>query len=137
MEKEQTLPGYLKQLRRLCHYRQDYVASQLNIARQTYSHYETGRIKPPAEALYKLAGIYGVPIGELLSHTAAGQSACVVSSDSMFQREQGAERQLLYWFRQLDERNRKDILSIMQVKIRNQDKGQDTDEREEQETCRA
>lgn len=58
MEKEQTLPGYLKQLRRLCHYRQDYVASQLNIARQTYSHYETGRIKPPAEALYKLAGIY-------------------------------------------------------------------------------
>lgn len=65
MEKGQTLPEYLKELRRSCRYKQEYVASKLNIARQTYSHYETGRIKPPAGTLHKLAHLYGISIEEL------------------------------------------------------------------------
>lgn len=66
MEVQQTLPGYLKELRKSHHYKQDFVAAQLDIIRQTYSHYETGRITPPVKALCKLARLYEVPVESLL-----------------------------------------------------------------------
>ena len=49
---EKTLEMYLKELRKFYNYSQEFVASQLNITRQTYSHYETGRITPPINSLY-------------------------------------------------------------------------------------
>lgn len=119
MEREQTLPEYLKRLRRACHYKQDYVADQLHIARQTYSHYETGRIRPPAWSLYRLAGLYGVSVEDLFAHTALGE-------DGSDREDAVWERQLLYYFQKLDERNKKDILSIIQVKIRDQEKADAT-----------
>ena len=64
---QQTLPGYLKELRKSHHYKQDFVASQLDIIRQTYSHYETGRITPPVKALCKLAQLYEVPVESLIA----------------------------------------------------------------------
>lgn len=67
MEIQQTLPEYLRELRKSHHYKQDFVASQLNIIRQTYSHYETGRIIPPVKALYKLAELYDVPLESLIA----------------------------------------------------------------------
>lgn len=67
MEMQQTLPGYLKELRKSHHYKQDFVASQLNIIRQTYSHYETGRVTPPVKSLCKLADLYGIPVENLVS----------------------------------------------------------------------
>ena len=67
MEIQQTLPEYLKELRKSHHYKQDFVASQLNIIRQTYSHYETGRVTPPVKALCKLAELYDVPVEKLLA----------------------------------------------------------------------
>lgn len=67
MEMQQTLPGYLKELRKLHHYKQDFVASQLNIIRQTYSHYETGRVTPPVKALCRLAELYEIPVENLLA----------------------------------------------------------------------
>lgn len=66
MEIQQTLPDYLKELRKSHHYKQDFVASQLNIIRQTYSHYETGRVTPPVKSLCKLADLYGIPVESLL-----------------------------------------------------------------------
>ena len=42
MEKDKRpLNQYLKELRKSCGYSQEFVASHLNITRQTYSHYET------------------------------------------------------------------------------------------------
>jgi len=67
MEIQQTLPGYLKELRKSHHYKQDFVASQLDIIRQTYSHYETGRITPPVKALCKLAQLYEIPVENLIA----------------------------------------------------------------------
>ena len=67
MEMKQTLPEYLRELRKSHHYKQDFVASQLNIIRQTYSHYETGRITPPVKALCKLSKLYGIPVESLLT----------------------------------------------------------------------
>ena len=142
---EQTLPEYLRRLRRACHYKQDFVAAQLHIARQTYSHYETGRIRPPAGSLYRLAGLYGVSVEDLFAHTAYGEVFCgktgnvgsIPGSGRPGDTEkeecgpergledgceaQDREKQLLYYFRKLDERNRKDILSIIQVKVRDQE----------------
>ena len=61
-----TLDQYLKELRKACNYSQEFVASHLNITRQTYSHYETGRIIPPTNSLYNIAKLYGIPVENLL-----------------------------------------------------------------------
>ena len=63
---EKKLPQKLKELRKVNNYTQDYVAAVLGIVRQTYSHYETGRRTPDAEALYKLAGLYNISIDDLM-----------------------------------------------------------------------
>jgi len=75
MEIQQTLPGYLKELRKSHHYKQDFVASQLNIIRQTYSHYETGRVTPPVKALCKLAELYGIPVENLVALVLEGHAS--------------------------------------------------------------
>lgn len=59
----------MKELRKVNNYTQDYVAAVLGIVRQTYSHYETGRRTPDAEALYKLAGLYNISIDDLMHLT--------------------------------------------------------------------
>ena len=55
--KNKLLPQKLKELRKVNNYTQDYVAEVLGVVRQTYSHYETGKRTPDAEAFYKLAGL--------------------------------------------------------------------------------
>lgn len=57
----------LKELRKINHFNQEYVASYLDISRQAYFHYETGRNIPPAEALVKLAQLYQLPAEEFLT----------------------------------------------------------------------
>ena len=51
---DNPLGDRLKALRKRSGYSQEFVASKLNIIRQTYSHYETGRIIPPIDSLYHL-----------------------------------------------------------------------------------
>lgn len=65
---DRTLEHYLKELRKSCNYSQEFVASHLNITRQTYSHYETGRITPPVNSLYNLAKLYGVPVENYITN---------------------------------------------------------------------
>ena len=66
---ETLLSQRLKELRKLHNYTQDYVASALGVVRQTYSHYETGKRTPNSETLYKLAGLYDVPIDDFMHLT--------------------------------------------------------------------
>ncbi len=56
-----TLQLYLKWLRLRNGYAQEYVADRINIIRQTYSHYETGRIYPSIGSLYRLCLLYDLP----------------------------------------------------------------------------
>ena len=67
--KNQRLSTKLKELRKVHGYTQDYVASALDIVRQTYSHYETGKRTPSYEILFKLAGLYGTSIDDLIQLT--------------------------------------------------------------------
>ena len=66
---ETLLSQRLKELRKLHNYTQDYVASMLGVVRQTYSHYESGKRTPNSEKLYKLAGLYDVPIDDFMHLT--------------------------------------------------------------------
>ncbi|MBQ9333423.1 MAG: helix-turn-helix transcriptional regulator [Lachnospiraceae bacterium] len=56
-----TLQDYLKYLRESHGYSQEIVADVLHVIRQTYSHYECGRIVPPVNALFSLASFYDIP----------------------------------------------------------------------------
>ena len=67
--KSTLLSTRLKELRKVNNYTQDYVASALGVVRQTYSHYETGKRTPNSEALYKLAGLYGISVNDLIQLT--------------------------------------------------------------------
>lgn len=68
MEQNQTLPEYLKQLRKSRHYRQEDIALYLHVTRQTYSHYETGRIRPSIQVLYQLSKLYKISTDDILEH---------------------------------------------------------------------
>lgn len=61
-----TLQDYLKYLRESHGYSQKIVAEKLNTVRQTYSHYECGRIVPPVTALFALATFYDIPAERLI-----------------------------------------------------------------------
>lgn len=104
MENKGSLCIKLKNLRESHGYSQQFVADYLHIIRQTYSHYETGRIEPPHGKLYALAKLYGMNPNALIEQQEA--------TDTLT----GQEQYLLYHFRQLDERDREDIVLFAQVK---------------------
>ena len=57
---------YLRMLREDNHKTQAQLADMLGISRQNYSHYETGRIVPPVEAINKISKYYDIPIDKLI-----------------------------------------------------------------------
>lgn len=120
---DKALGDYLKVLRKHKGYSQEYVASQLNIIRQTYSHYETGRILPPLEAICALAELYQVPLESLLKlimqndSEAAPQAVSEAPFSSL--KQSGLtikETELVSYFRLLDKRDKDDILDYIKLK---------------------
>lgn len=139
-----TLKQYLKKLRKAYNYSQEFVASQLNITRQTYSHYETGRIIPPVNSLYNLAKLYGVSIDTFLdlvvtyninmdfASTPPSKNIDLADDISSFMEYANApanskkfknlerrERLLLYYYSLLDTRDQNDVLTFIKVKVQN------------------
>jgi transcriptional regulator with XRE-family HTH domain len=57
-----NLPENLKRLRKKNKLTQQDVADYLNVIRQTYSHFETGRNEPDLNTLIKLAELFQVPL---------------------------------------------------------------------------
>lgn len=140
-----TLEQYLKKLRKSYNYSQEFIASHLNITRQTYSHYETGRITPPVNSLYNLAKLYGIPVENFLDLAVTyninmdfaqnpQNSSDSPDSDELDQYLDfinapenskkmkyldRQERLLLYYYEHLDSRDQNDILSFMQLKKKN------------------
>ncbi len=138
------LEKYLKELRKSYNYSQEYVASQLNITRQTYSHYETGRISPPVNSLYHLSRLYNVPLNSFLELSINHhQNAEHLSEESMGNKSESddlteflkhisipennkkfkflkrQEKLVLYYYQLLNDRDQEDILAFMKVKCRN------------------
>lgn len=139
------LAQYLKELRKSHGYHQEFVASHLNITRQTYSHYETGRITPPVNSLYNLAALYGIPVESfmeflvtyninsdfvkkpvslLLQEPAADLSEFMAyinqaEQSKKFKALDHNEKLLLYYYQHLDQRDQNDILTFLKVKYEN------------------
>ena len=136
-----TLEQYLKELRKTYSYSQEFIASHLNITRQTYSHYETGRITPPINALYNLAKLYGVPVESFLDlvvtyeinmdfakplkssiHNEAEDMNAFIEfmSVPLHQKKckflDSQERRLLFYFSALNNRDKQDILTFLKIK---------------------
>ena len=144
---EKPLEKYLKELRKSYNYSQEYVASQLNITRQTDSHYETGRITPPVDSLYNLSRLYKVPLNSFLelsihhpeneehsiNTSNRNKSECddineflkhisIPENSKKFKFLKRQEKLVLYYYQLLDDRDQEDILSFMKVKCRNRKK---------------
>lgn len=141
------LAQYLKELRKSHGYQQEFVASHLNITRQTYSHYETGRITPPVNSLYNLAALYGIPVenfmeflvtynistdfsrktrSPLLTEPADDLNKLMAYINSperskKFKALDHGEKLLLYYYQHLDQRDQKDILTFLKVKYENRE----------------
>lgn len=141
---EKNLAQYLKELRKSYNYSQEFVASQLFITRQTYSHYETGRITPPVNSLYNLSKLYKIPIENFLEFTTTNSPDSnyekrdliseILADDDLsgflshistpenskkFKPLERQEKLFLYYYQLLDSRDQEDILSFMQVKCHN------------------
>lgn len=141
-----NLEQYLKELRKSYNYSQEFVASHLNITRQTYSHYETGRITPPANSLYNIAKLYGIPVENLMEKvvtyninddfakkpkepdvddflkddlTAFLAYVNAPENEKRFKALHRSEKFFLYYYDQLDCRDQEDILTFMKVKFHN------------------
>lgn len=140
---DNSLGQYLKELRKSLNYSQEYVALQLNITRQTYSHYETNRITPPSNSLYNLAKLYGVSVENFLDYVVTYSIPNELSSNNCINKETDSledyltfinidentkkykylsanERLLIYYYQLLEERDKNDLLKIL--KIRNDSK---------------
>lgn len=120
MNTNNALGTYLKSLRKQHLYSQEFVASYLNIIRQTYSHYETGRITPPLDALNNLALLYEIPIDSFLSFVIHNTpySITEISSPEIYDKPSMQEAELLMYYRLLDERDKNDILDFIRIKGR-------------------
>ncbi len=137
---ESLLPKRLKELRKINNYSQDYVAEVIGKTRQTYSHYETGRRKPPTQTLYMLASLYNVSADDLLHlsiefdkdvfYEAPGPSQ---SSDDLsdfleyfntprnqkkYQYHSNLEKELLYYFEKLSDPDKKELIEITKIKAK-------------------
>ncbi len=148
---QRTIEKYLKELRKSCNYSQEFVASHLNITRQTYSHYETGRITPPVNSLYNLSKLYGVPVESFLElvvtyninsdfakNPLTNQAEIMtddltsfleytndIENSKKFKNLNRQEKLFLYYYHQLDSRDKEDILTFMEIKYHNRKKRPD------------
>lgn len=59
----------LKELRKDQQKTQDELSKVLNVRRSTYGEYERGKIRPPAEKIFKLAKYFNVSIDYLIGNT--------------------------------------------------------------------
>lgn len=57
----------LRSLRHRHNYTQQQISSRLNISRQAYSNYETGKRIPDIDILIRLADIYGLSLEQLIA----------------------------------------------------------------------
>lgn len=137
-----ALANKLKELRKFHNYNQADVAAALDVVRQTYSHYETGKRTPGHDVLYKLAKFYDISMDELLfntveldpdihfssvapNHTAEefDEYLSHFSSETnkkKYQFHTVLEKELLYYFEKLSEADKKEIIEFTKIKTRRQ-----------------
>ena len=107
----------LRELREYHHYTQEYISSQLNIERPSYSNYECGKRTPPLELLVKLADFYHISMDDLLCNP--NFSPCAAADEFSLSSISQDEKLLLRFYRLLSEDARQEALHFMQFKLQN------------------
>lgn len=106
------LGTYLQSLRKQNNYTQAFVAQKIGVIRQTYSHYETGRVCPSIAVLCQLADFYEIPVESLLEAANVSQQEEHQKNESLYQLSP-KEQELICYHRQLDERGQEDIMALL------------------------
>ena len=138
---EQTLSQYLRNLRKSNNYSQEFVASYLDISRQAYSHYETGRVVPPFDNCCKLAELYNIPQSNILNLLLNVGNFASKTTNPQYQNDQDElsdfiqyttdksnekklkllsrrQKELLYYFDSITADDQAEIIEIMKYKKR-------------------
>ena len=86
MDRTDIIAFNMRALRKSHNFTQSSVAKWLNIQRQTYSNYETGKRSPSHETLLALSQLYQVPIAVFWTpmETNTGQIAGQVSTSNTY-----------------------------------------------------
>lgn len=100
MNENKQLGQKLKQLRKEHKMTQEEVADYLHVIRQTYSHYETGRISPSYKSLVSLANLYQIPVSTFVEYISSED--CKQSSEDPIKLNSD-EWLFINYYRQLDD----------------------------------
>ncbi len=115
----------LKELRKLNNFSQQRVADELNIIRQTYSHYETGRNHPNSDILYKLSKLYNISVEGLLELSdglSEYQNKYKELDEINYLNEINFsalsldEKRAVLYYKQLEEKEQKDLLAFLKLR---------------------
>ncbi len=116
-KKSMRLGEILKNLRKKYNFTQDFVASQLNLSRSTYTYYETGKTEPNLKSLGILSKLYNVDLETFLmdqksfnladSNTSKKNKSLQVGINALTPEE----RKLIALFRVSDDAKRKKLLT--------------------------
>ncbi|MBO6133455.1 MAG: helix-turn-helix transcriptional regulator [Lachnospiraceae bacterium] len=139
---DNRLGAILKKMRKFKGFTQEYVASNLYISRQEYSHYETGRVMPSSEMCYKLANILSISPDQIIPLTVSEESRNVSTNkvagdfdiDSLsellqdkdllerIQKLPQDEKILLFLYNSIPADDREEIIEILKIKYRKRKK---------------
>lgn len=129
---ENKLGKYLKSLRKAHGYTQEFIASGLDISRQAYSHYETGRAVPTNDTCYKLAKIYEISLDDILAYQLASMEKTSANNEmnsflayldddknvNKLKNLTRTEKELLFLFNSLPQIEQDEVLEILRIKKR-------------------
>ena len=114
-DKKITLGQLLRKLREDKGLKQMEVADNIGVKRVTYSAYETDRIVPPADKLYKIAGFYRISVGLLASKTVNGKVAKTLDQGKDFDEMDLTTAEMMYYYQNLDEAKKKLVFELIKA----------------------
>ena len=108
----------LKELRKLRQMAQADVAVRINVSREAYAMYETGRREPSLAILRRLADVFGVSADYLLERTEARGPYPMLSDEDL---------SMVRLFQQLDLRGRSTMLKLAAIEFSLRDSSEPED----------
>lgn len=123
-----VIQNRLREFRTASEYTQQDVAVYLSITRQGYAHYESGRRDPDLETLIKLSELYQVSILDFITPSSNELSPPILREDMNYgEAEDGLEKivfltpdekMLLRFYKDLTPSEKKEILSLLKIKVK-------------------
>lgn len=112
-DKEVTLGQTLRGLRKDKKLKQQDVSEYLGVERVTCSAYETDRVIPPADKLYKLAELYGISIELLASKTLIKHNAETANNSERAYDSDLKNAEMMYYYKSLDDSKKRIVFDLI------------------------